>query len=204
VRSYPELLKSRRFWGYTSSAAFSAGAFFAFLGGGPFVATNVFNLSPSQFGFYFMFISAGYAIGNYLSGRIAARIGVNTMMISGNIVIGGGLLAGIAGLLLGISHPSVVFFPMLFVGIGNGLTLPSASAGIVSVRPNLAGTASGLGATMQIGGGAAFSAVSGALVAAYSSAILLLVLMMTSIALSLLASLYVVHVDRSLANNHII
>ena len=36
-RQYPELLKSRRFWGYCLSATFASGAFFAYLGGAPFV-----------------------------------------------------------------------------------------------------------------------------------------------------------------------
>ena len=36
--------------------------------------------------------------------------------------------------------------------------LPSANAGVVSVRPHLAGSASGLGGAMMIGGGALLSA----------------------------------------------
>ena len=40
VRDYPELLTSRRFWGYVFCAAFASGAFFAFLGGAPFVASK--------------------------------------------------------------------------------------------------------------------------------------------------------------------
>ena len=31
---------------------------------------------------------------------------------------------------------------MIFVGLGNGLTIPNATAGMLSVRPHLAGTAS--------------------------------------------------------------
>ena len=33
--AYPELFRSRRFWGYALTASFSAGAFYAFLGGAP-------------------------------------------------------------------------------------------------------------------------------------------------------------------------
>ena len=39
---YPELLTSPRFWGYSLAAAFCSGAFFAYLGGGPFVGSVVF------------------------------------------------------------------------------------------------------------------------------------------------------------------
>ncbi len=51
---------------------------------------------------------------------------------------------------------------MIFVGLGNGITLPSANAAmIVSVRPQLAGAASGLGGFLQIGGGAVLSMLAG-------------------------------------------
>ena len=46
-----------------------------------------------------------------------------------------------------------------FVGLGNGMVLSNAIAGSMSVRPRLAGTASGLGGALMIGGGAALSAI---------------------------------------------
>jgi DHA1 family bicyclomycin/chloramphenicol resistance-like MFS transporter len=52
---------------------------------------------------------------------------------------------------------------MTMVGLGNGMTIPNATAGMLSVRPHLAGTASGLGGAIMIGGGAALSALAGAL-----------------------------------------
>jgi MFS transporter, DHA1 family, multidrug resistance protein len=39
VRMYPAVLRSRRFWGYAVAAAAGSGAFFAFLGGAPYVGT---------------------------------------------------------------------------------------------------------------------------------------------------------------------
>ena len=52
-KEYPELLASPRFWGYSLASAFASGAFFAYLGGAPLVATEVFNLDPSELGLYF-------------------------------------------------------------------------------------------------------------------------------------------------------
>ena len=66
---YPELLLSRRFWGYCLASAFGAGAFFAYLGGGPFVGSIVYNLSPEMLGLYFGAPAIGYFFGNFLSGR---------------------------------------------------------------------------------------------------------------------------------------
>ncbi len=51
-RAYPELLKSRRFWGYCLTATFSAGAYFAYLGGAAYVGREIFDLSPATLGFY--------------------------------------------------------------------------------------------------------------------------------------------------------
>src|SRR5690606_7967903 len=85
-RNYPELLKSRRFWGYTATASFNAGAFFAFLGGGPYVATELLGLSPSAYGMYFACCSLGYAIGNFLTGRYSKAMGINRMMLTGTLI----------------------------------------------------------------------------------------------------------------------
>ena len=67
-----------------------------------------------------------------------------------------GLLALITA--LGVSHPVVFFGLTITMGLGNGIGLPSANAGILSVRPELAGTASGLGGAIMIGGGAGLAA----------------------------------------------
>jgi DHA1 family bicyclomycin/chloramphenicol resistance-like MFS transporter len=51
---------------------------------------------------------------------------------------------------------------MLFIGVANGLVLPSGIAGAVSVRPDLAGAASGLSGSFQIGFGALVAPIVGA------------------------------------------
>ena len=52
LQAYPELLSSRRFWGYCLTATFSAGAYFAYLGGAAYVGREVFCLSPAVLGLY--------------------------------------------------------------------------------------------------------------------------------------------------------
>ena len=61
----------------------------------------------------------------------------------------------------GLAGPNLFFGAIISVGVGNGLALPNANAGMLSVRPGLAGTASGLGGAIMIGGGAAVSALAG-------------------------------------------
>jgi MFS transporter, DHA1 family, multidrug resistance protein len=152
-RSYPELARSRRFWGYAITAALASGAFFAFLGGGPWVASEVLGMTPAMLGFYFGFIAVGYMGGNFLSGRFAAQVGLNRMMLWGGVVASLGMVLALVLFAVGLQTPLSFFGSILFVGVGNGLLLPSANAGMVSVRPHLAGSASGLGGALMIGGG---------------------------------------------------
>lgn len=195
-RAYPQLLGSPRFWGYSLTAAFTTGAFFAFIGGGPYVASEMLYLTPSQYGFYFGIISLGYMFGNFLSGRYAGRVGINRMMLSGNIVGAAGMLLAIALFGTGVHHPLSLFGPVFFTGVGNGLTLPSANAGIVSVKPHLAGSASGLGGALQIGGGAVLSVLAGALLTPQTGPFPLLWVMLLSSAAAALSTFYVIHVAR--------
>ena len=182
AREYPELLASPRFWGYCLAAAFASGTFFAYLGGAPFVGTEVFHLTPAILGFYFGAPAVGYALGNGLSGRFSARYGVNRMVLIGSLVnfVGVGALMVIYA--AGVVHPAVFFGFFSTVGLGNGLMLPNATAGMLSVRPHLAGTASGLGGAMMTGGGAALAALTGVLLTPGSGAMPLLWIMLASAA----------------------
>lgn len=162
-RSYPELVRSRSFWGYALTSALASGSFFAFLGGGPWVASEVLGMSPADLGFHFGFIALGYMVGNFLSGRYAGEVGLNGMMLVGGIVSAAGIGLALGLFAAGFVTANAFFGSILFVGLGNGLLLPSASAGLVSVRPELAGSASGLGGALMIGGGAALSVLAGAL-----------------------------------------
>lgn len=162
-RAYPELARSPRFWGYTATAMFASGAFFAFVGGGPYVATEMLHMTPSEYGLYFGLVSLGYMLGNFLSGRFSRAWGMNRMMMMGNMVSVSGMLLMLGLFAIGLFHPLSLFLPSAFVGIGNGMTLPSANAGIVSVRPQLAGSASGLGGALTPLGGAAMAALASSL-----------------------------------------
>jgi DHA1 family bicyclomycin/chloramphenicol resistance-like MFS transporter len=174
---YPELLLSRRFWGYCLASAFGAGAFFAYLGGGPFVGSIVYNLSPEMLGLYFGAPAIGYFFGNFLSGRFTIRFGIDAMIIWGLWIIFSGLSLSMVCSYVGYGTVETFFGFMIFVGLGNGLTIPNATAGMLSVRPHLAGTASGLGGAMMIAIGAALSTLAGAFLVPGSNEMPLLMLM---------------------------
>ena len=159
---YPELLTSPRFWGYCLAAAFCSGAFFAYLGGGPFVGSVVFGMTPFWVGIFFGAPAVGYFFGNLCTGLLAKRVGVNKLVLTGAIINLVGVTLSLTIFAAGLGSPLSFFGLMTFVGLGNGLVIPNATAGMLSVRPHLAGTASGLGGAIMIGGGAALSALAGA------------------------------------------
>jgi len=198
-REYPELLRSPRFWGYSLAAAFCSGSFFAYLGGAPFVGAQVFGMSPSELGFYFGAPAVGYFLGNFLSGRYATRFGVNKMVLWGTIANAFGTIVSLAIFVAGLGSPLSFFGLMIFVGLGNGLVNPNATAGMLSVRPHLAGTASGLGGAIMIGGGAALSALAGALLTPETGPFPLVIIMSTTGVLALLAIGAVYRRERRLA-----
>lgn len=195
---YPTLLKSPRFWGYCLSAGFASGCFYAYLGGAPFVGNQVFGLSSSKIGMLFALTAIGYMLGNFLAGRYSARIGMNRMVLAGTLVTTAGLALLLLLTLAGLSGPVVFFGLTVTMGLGNGIGLPSANAGILSVRPDLAGTASGLGGAIMIGGGAGLAALAGALLTPGSTELPLILLMLASSVASVLAILAVMRRARRL------
>jgi len=195
-RAYPDLVRSRRFWGYALTAGFASGAFFAFLGGAPFISTVILGLNSAEMGAYFGIVALGYMFGNFLSGRYAQRAGMNKMMMIGGAVAATGSALSLLLFELGFLHALSLFGPMMLVGIGNGLTLPSANAGMISVRPQLAGSASGLGGAITIGGGAGLAALAGVMLNEEGGALPLFALMFLVSLLGVFSSLYVIHVAK--------
>ncbi len=186
-REYPELLASPRFWGYSLSSAFSSGAFFAYLGGAPFIGTEVFGMTAAEVGIYFGAPALGYFFGNFISGRYSVRFGVNRMVLWGCWLNAIGVAISASLFLAGIGTALSFFGLMTFVGLGNGMSIPNATAGSLSVRPHLAATASGLSGAIMLGGGAALSAWAGALLTRETGAMPLLWLMLGTSILAICA-----------------
>ena len=134
--------------------AFSSSVFFSFIAGAPFLVTKILNLEPSVYGFYFVMVSLGYMVGNFLSGKLTTRLGSYKMFMLSNFVLIIGMIILLFASYIGISQPVYIFVPMAFVACANGLAIPSAMASALSIRPEIAGTASGLAGFTQIAMGA--------------------------------------------------
>ena len=196
IKEYPILFSSRRFWGYAFAAAFSTGTFFAFLGGAPFVGSKVFNLTPTTMGFLFGLPAVGFFFGNFATARFSVKVGIDRMILLGTLsqIFGMGMSLIIS--LLGFGSAITFFGFCVFIGIGNGLTLANSTAGMLSIRPAVAGTASGIGGAIQIGGGAALAALAGFLLTISESAYPLQIIMLLSAFTGFLCIVYVIRRTR--------
>jgi DHA1 family bicyclomycin/chloramphenicol resistance-like MFS transporter len=187
-RAYPELLGSKLFWAYCLCAAFSVGAYYAFLAGAPLAASG-FDLSPAVLGLYMGSITGGFMVGSFMAGRLAGRWPVTKIMIAGRIVACAGLLLGLILFAAGIGHVLALFGPCLFVGVANGLTQPSASAGAISVRATHMGSAAGLAGAITVAGASITAAVAGAVLNEENARSGLLLVMLCSAVIALGAAL---------------
>lgn len=144
------------FSAYVLAAALGSAPFFTFLGGAPHAVVTIMGRSPAEFGLWFALSSIGYMAGNYGAGRLSQRHGVDAMIWWGIwLSIAGAALAVVLAWLAPHWGPAIVFGPQFLMSAGNGLLLPNAVAGAVSVRPQAAGTASGITGFTQMAVGAA-------------------------------------------------
>ncbi len=198
IRTYPSLLRSKRFWAYCLSSAFVSGAFFSYLGGAPFVGNEVFGLSPKDLGIWFGAPAVGYILGNFLSGRFSTKIGLDKMIFFGVIIALTGVSISFMISYLGFGSILSFFGLMSLVGLGNGMSIPNATAAMMSVNPKLAGTAAGLGSAIMIGGGAGLSAIANFILKPGGSELPLIILMWLSVFSGLCTVNYVIYRNKKI------
>jgi DHA1 family bicyclomycin/chloramphenicol resistance-like MFS transporter len=154
------LLTTPVFLGFVLCCGMISGPYYAILGGVPHVVISQMGRSSTELGVWFLLSSFGYMLGNFLAGRFSVRFGVNAMVLWGLLIELVGAVLGLV-LILGLPEPGpiAIFAPATLIYIGNGVALPNAIAGAVSVRPQAAGTASGVAGFVQMGYGAVVSQV---------------------------------------------
>ncbi|EHN0147910.1 MFS transporter [Escherichia coli] len=197
LKSYALLLGSVRFWAYAACMAFSTATLYIFLVGAPLVIGG----SSAVLGLYMGLVPTGFIFGSYLTGRFASRFPRGTALIAARALTCAGLLVGLMLTTMGNTDAPAFFLPCMFIGIGNGLTLPLANMGAMSLHSDLSGTAAGLAAAMQMGGGAVIVSIAGILLPEADTHALLA--MMLSVALlALFAATVVALLERPLTTAH--
>jgi DHA1 family bicyclomycin/chloramphenicol resistance-like MFS transporter len=182
-RDLAGLSRSAKFAGYVCAGSFGSSTFFAFLGGGPHVIITLMERSAAEYGVWFALSSIGYMAGNYAASRLSMSYGIDRLIWwgIGLEVIGVAMAAAMAMFAMHWG-PIIVFAPQAFISLGNGLLLPGAISGAVSVRAQAAGTAAGITGFSQMALGAAVTQYAGILLAESPTAVPLALLMVALVA----------------------
>ncbi len=191
------LIGAPRFWAHALCTAFSTGAFYIFLAGAPLVAASVFGMTTAEIGLGIGSITAGFMTGGFVAGRLAPRVSPVTLMLTGRLVACSGLGFGLIAMTLGMVSPAVFFGGSVFVGLGNGITMPGSNARAMSVFPHLAGSAAGFSGALTVAGGALLTTLTGLALPETGGAGRVLTLMLVASGGGLLAVLWAMRLERS-------
>ncbi len=161
IATFALLLRTPAFRGFALQSAFCLASFFSFAAAAPYVVIVVMERSASAYGLFFIVVSLAYMFGNFIAGRISERVGVERMVLIGSSLAVLATLLCLLCLVLFGWVPWALFGPCILLAIGNGLSVPNAMAGAISVDPRAAGAASGLAGFLQMLIAAVFAQLSG-------------------------------------------
>ena len=198
--TYPKLFKSGKFWGYSICMSSSVACFYGFLSGAPLVATKVLNLPPTELGLLIGTTSLGFFIGSFFSTKFSKYLGLTQMILVGRVIAVFGISLGLILVLKGYISTFTIFGSMVFIGLGNGFSLPSSHVGIMNVRSDLAGSASGLSGAMAVAFGAIVATLMGIMLTEENGAYSFLFILLITKLISLIAAYYVHIIEASSKN----
>jgi DHA1 family bicyclomycin/chloramphenicol resistance-like MFS transporter len=117
--------------------------FFANATASAILAKETLGMSTEDFGLWFLWMPAGFMLGNLISGQIGNRLSIGLMTIGGASLCL--MIVGIQWIWHAAAGLSIVgiIIPGAALGIAQGICMPYAQTGALRVNPALAGTASG-------------------------------------------------------------
>lgn len=160
---FATLVRMPAFLGFAFQGGFSMAVFFSFLAAAPYVMIIVLERPPSEYGLMFIVVSAAFMAGNFTTARLSRRVGIDRMVLGGST----GTLFGACVLVLLVPAvyvtPWALFLPMMLIAFTQGLSMPNSLAAVISLRPDLAGAASGLAGFLQMGTAALVAQIIGSI-----------------------------------------
>jgi DHA1 family bicyclomycin/chloramphenicol resistance-like MFS transporter len=152
--AYARLAREPAFLLYVLVLSMTTATFYAFLAGAPIVLAR-YGVGPGEVGWYIMAIPFPYVLGNLLASRLVHRLGDRAVMGLGQAAVLAGLGLMLALAFAGLRTPLAFALPLVLLGVGHGLLMPSALTGSVGLIPALAGAAAAVAGLLQQLAGAA-------------------------------------------------
>lgn len=189
-RAFPQLAGNRVFVLNVIAVSTSTSAFFVFIAAAPYVVVETMGRGSDVYGTYFILNALGYMFGNFAMARLVVRIGAPRMVHIGLAISTVAMTIGTPLALRADWSPLMLFLPLAINAIGNGMTIPGATAEALSARPELAGSAAGLMGAIQLGLSALMTVLIGWLVTIWPASLMVMMWLLTA------AGLVAIHLGR--------
>ncbi|GAA1986394.1 multidrug effflux MFS transporter [Amycolatopsis minnesotensis] len=157
------LLRRRELVGYLLVVGCGLGALFAYITGSPFVFQNGYGLSPTGYGLVFATNAAGTVAAGVAFGRLAGRVRLTTLLVTGVVIAAVSLTTLVILLAAGVETLPTTWACLFGLTSGFGLLLPASTSVILAIGSDSPGAASGLLGGAQFALGAAAAPLPGAL-----------------------------------------
>jgi Bcr/CflA subfamily drug resistance transporter len=151
ITDYCKILKSPSFLIYTFCAGAGIANFLTFFSSSPYIIIDLLKIPKQHFGFYFAVIGILFFIGSLVSGHCAKRFGVYKTVLTGTVLM---LISGLSMLWWYWQFGLTMFGfmgPILFMSFGGAMLMGGGAGGAVEPFPEMAGTASALFGSLQLG-----------------------------------------------------
>ena len=152
IKNHVSILVNPLFLSFMFASSSCVGIWFTMLGFFPFEYKRI-GVESSVIGFWLIFGPLGFAIGNFLSGRLIYNLGIIKMTQIGGILTLFAITALLFPSQLNWSHPILIGGPCLFSGFAAGFVMAPSTMGAIATAGNLGGRASGILGATQMGFG---------------------------------------------------
>ena len=144
ARAAGTVIANPRFIGYTLQVGLIYSVFLAFISVAPYVMSQALDRPATDFGFYYILLSAGYFAGNFFVASRGRVIAPEKLMFVGLLLQ---MLGAAVALLLALGNvwtPAAFFLPQLPMAFGQGLALPHLTAKAQQMAPGYPGVAASM------------------------------------------------------------
>jgi DHA1 family bicyclomycin/chloramphenicol resistance-like MFS transporter len=163
LAAYHLLLRDRAYMAYVLSGSLIIAAMFAYIAASPFVFIDIFHIAPERYGLFFGTNALGIITASQINGRLAPRVGPDSIV---RVVLPAIALAGlalVANAYSGFGGFAGILVPLFVCVAGVGFILPNTTVLAMAPHGTIAGSASALLGTLQFLLGAAAGGLASAL-----------------------------------------
>ena len=151
IGNYLAMLRHRRFLWLVAVTTLNFAALFLYISSAPVVVLRHLGMGEQDFGWFFVPVISGMLVGSWVTGHVAGRFGVRTMVATG---FGCALVAtsvnlGYAAMAAPFAYPWGVL-PLVLLSFGVALVFPQLMLQMLDLYPNQRGSASSMQAFLSL------------------------------------------------------